>query len=155
MGIPLTKAVVALTVISLLSGLGMSMAQEPVPVPKLKASACENIQKQVNEIVELSQSTTISDAEKVELLSKSWAQSMAAMQDKAKNDDEMAKLIAELGKAMGQVLALALVPSAEGGKAVSPDAANALNDVKKQIKPYVGFMKMLCPDLILPPEISK
>jgi len=133
---------------------GTSAAQD-IPVPKLKASACQKIQEQVNEVVKVSQSSSLTDEQKVAHLSKSWAESVSAMQDKAKNDTEMGKMVSELSKTMGQVLALALVPSAQGSQDASADAQNALKDVKDQVKPYVSFMKLLCPDLILPPEVSK
>jgi hypothetical protein len=153
-GTPFTRAFAGTVVVALVCCLGTSGAQD-IPVPKLNPSACQRIQEQVNEVVKVSQSPDFTNEQKVAQLSKSWAQSISAMQDKAKNDDEMTKLVNELGKAMGQVLALALVPSAKADKNVSADAQGAIDDVRKQVKPYVSFMKMLCPDLILPPEVSK
>lgn len=150
----LSMALMALTVLFLGSGLGARAADTIAP-PTLKPSACQKIQQQVDDVVKISESQSISNEEKVAMLSKSWAESIAAMQDKAKNDDEMAKMVGDLSKAMQQVLALALVPGAQGDKDVSAGAAAALGDVKQQIKPYVAFMKMLCPNLILPPQVAK
>lgn len=149
-----TIVLLAATLLFLGSGLAAGADEELTP-PTLKPSACAKIQEQVNNVAKISQSTAISDQDKISMLSKSWAESIASMQDKAKNDDEMAKMVGDLSKAMGQVLALALVPGADPTKDVSPEAKAAFGDVKKQIKPYVAFMKMLCPNLILPPEVSK
>ncbi len=143
-GTPLTRAFITTVVVTLGACLGTSWAQD-LPLPKLKPSACQKIQEQVNEVVKVSQSSAFTNEQKVAQLSKSWAQSISAMQDKAKNDQEMAKMVNDLSKAMGQVLALALVPSAKGDQQVSGDAKSALDDVRKQVKPYVSFMKVSVP----------
>ena len=152
--IRLNKALVVITVIALGFGFDTSMAQNVAQL-ELKPSACNKIQEEVDEVIRISQSTSISNEAKVALLSKSWAQSLAAMQDTATNDDNASNMVNELSKAMGQVLALALLPAAKGDKHVSADAELAFNDIRKHVKPYVAFMKMLCPDLTLPPEVAK
>lgn len=126
-----------------------------MPVQALDSAVCKAIQNQVDEIVAISESPSMSDMEKIDTLQKSWAQSLANMQDKAQNDQEMGKIVQELARSVGMVMTMALSGYKGMNSPVPADATKALNDLKGQIKPYVSFMKLLCPDLIMPPSVAK
>lgn len=151
---PALTVALALAIFAITSWDAPLRAQE-VPVPKLERSVCKNIQTQVDELVAVSTDTSLSDEQKVDRLSKSWVQSLSGMQERAKNDDEMSKMVAQLGQSVAKVLALAMTPGASGSKPVSGDAKMALKDLTDQVKPYFSFMKLLCPELVVPPVMTQ
>jgi hypothetical protein len=123
--------------------------------PKLDASVCRQVQKQVDDLVAISESASMSREEKIAALSQSWAQSIATMRNDAKKDEETAQMVKGLSDSVAKILALGLASSQQGQKDVSSDTKQALNDVNEQIKPYMSFMKILCPKLVLPPVMQK
>jgi hypothetical protein len=128
---------------------------QDVVKPKLDPSICKQVQTQIDDLVSISQSQAMSREEKIDALSKSWAKSLSTMQDNAKRDDEMAKMVKELSESVGKVLGLALNSPGAKQDQVSPDAHQAMDNLNEQIKPYLSFMKILCPDLIMPKVMAK
>lgn len=119
-----------------------------------QAVVCESIQKQINQLQEISKSTSLTDEEKMSQLAKSWADSLAAMKQFSENDNDNAKLVSELVTPVAAMLASALKTASSDGT-VSPDTKQSLDKIGELIRPYVGIMKMICPNLALPESVPK
>jgi hypothetical protein len=152
----ITVTCFAVVVALVLCGLTMGpcLAQEVVK-PTVDPSVCRRMQAQIDEMVSVSRDQSLTQDQKVAALTKSWAQSLSTMRDNSVKDDEMAKMVKELNDSVSKVLALALATSPAGQQGVSPQANLAMKDLTEHIKPYMSFMKMLCPDLVLPGYMPK
>ncbi|MBI5249514.1 MAG: hypothetical protein HY912_08470 [Desulfomonile tiedjei] len=119
-----------------------------------QAVVCEEIQKQINQLLEISKSTSLTEEEKIAQLSKSWTDSLAAMTQFAGKDNDNEKLVTGLITPITAMLASALKSSSRDG-AVSQDAKRDLDKVGELVKPYVSIMKMICPSLELPATVPR
>jgi len=133
------------------AGFGHCQARTSEPGQSV---VCENIQKQIDQLVELSKSTTLTEEEKVTQLSKSWTESVDAMNRFSGQDNENAKLVHELLTPIVTLMASALRSSPRDGS-VSPDTKRDLEKVGELVKPYMGIMKMICPGISLPDNVPQ
>ncbi len=139
-------------ILAVATGPDMSTAQ--VPEPKADPRICEGIQNQIDHIVSLSNSPTVSDQEKVAKLKEIWSQSWEEIQKFAQDDPDLTGQLKQLRDLIAVLLFEVADPSGAGRKEVSSQAKLALAQVKDRIKPYMAAMKMMCPQLKLPPAFS-
>ncbi|MBI5570634.1 MAG: hypothetical protein HY914_11880 [Desulfomonile tiedjei] len=129
-------------------------AQE-INVSQLPSDACQQLQSKINEMLAISDSTSLTDAAKVAELRKAWAETWKSMQETGKDDSEINDMVKEFSQTLNRLIAMAVASASSGNQEVSEDAKRALVDLKKQIKPYMSFMKMLCPRLVVPEVLTK
>ncbi len=126
-------------------------SQAPAPSQDL---VCENLQLQIDQLVAVSKATDLTDEQKIAKLAKSWADSLAAMNQFSGKDDENSKLVAEMAGPLIKIVESALKTSAADGS-VSAETKRDFDKIGQLIKPYVAVMKMICPTLALPENVPK
>jgi hypothetical protein len=146
-----TSLLTVSAMLMLFAGIECCQAQTTEPGQTV---VCENIQKQINQLLEMSKSTSLTEEEKIAQLSKSWTDSLAAMTEYAGKDNENSKLVMELITPITAMMASALKSSSRDGK-VLPEAKRDLDKVGELIRPYIGVMKMICPSLTLPESVPQ
>lgn len=146
--------VLALAIVAVAVEGRLCRAQE-VTVPRLDTSVCDKVQSQVNEIVAISESSSMTDAEKVRALSQAWKQSWNTMFERSQNDPEMAKMVKELGNTIRRVIEQGMNSPGSGNREVSDQTKQSLAALRNQIRPYLSIMKMLCPNLVMPPMVER
>jgi hypothetical protein len=119
-----------------------------------QAVVCENIQNQVNQLLAISQSSSLTQEEKIAQLSKSWGESLAAMSQFAGKDGDNSKLVTEMITPITAIIASAFKSSSTEGN-VSPETKQDLDKVGQLIAPYIGIMKKMCPNLVLPSSVPQ
>jgi hypothetical protein len=133
---------------------GTDLNSAPTPEPKVDPRICEAVQSQVDHIVSIANSASASDAEKVAKLKEKWAQSWEEIQKFVEDDPDLAGQLKQLGALVAELLFEADDPSNAGKKDISSQAKAALAQIKDRVKPYTTIMKMMCPQLVLPPAFS-
>lgn len=146
-------AVMTLVVLLIFPSWDAGVAQ--APGTKISPEICMGVQKQIDRIVAISESTSLSDDEKIEKLTKSWSESWAAILGSAKQDPQVAAMMKVLGTSMTQLQAQTDAAGRSGEKNVSSTAKAELDKIRQQIKPYMAFMKLMCPNLVTPDVMSK
>lgn len=115
---------------------------------------CDNLQQQIDQLVAVSKATDLTDEQKIAKLSKSWTDSLAAMNQFSGKDDETTKLVTEMAGPLIRIVESALKTSAADGS-VSAETKRDFDKIGQLIKPYVAVMKMICPTLALPENVPK
>jgi len=132
---------------------------EPIPQPgdiqPLLAERCTAIQRQIDEIVAIGDSTSLSDQEKLDRLTASWSKSLDNLFQVSADDPDSLKIAQEMKDSFNALLAAANAPEAAGDKNVAPNVVRDLEVMKKRIKPYVATMKLLCPNIVLPKTLDQ
>lgn len=122
---------------------------------KIDPQQCEALQRQVDEIVAISESTTLTDKQKIAQLAKSLTGSLATMLNATRTDPDAAKIADEWSDTLRQLLAAAQASPTSDNKPVSPDAERGAKIVKNRIKPFIAVMQMLCPNLKVPDAVTR
>jgi hypothetical protein len=122
---------------------------------KADPSKCREVQAQLDAVMAIAQSTSLSEAEKMAKLEAAIAQSFVAMQSNAKNISEAAQIAREWTDTLKQMMASAMTPGAAPSDSVPSDAKTGLDIVKNRLKPYVQVMKVMCPDLVIPDIVNR
>jgi hypothetical protein len=121
----------------------------------MSPAVCEALQQQVDEVVAVGNSTTLSDEEKISRLSASIEASFATMLRTTKDSPEAAKIAQQWLKMLSQVTAAANTAKDSGTQSVTPDAKRGLDIARNRVKPYLAIMKMLCPNLKVPDSLLR
>jgi hypothetical protein len=145
------------TIVLALSLLGASwdIANGQTAQPKIDPQQCAALQSRLDEIVAISQSTGMSEQEKIAQLSASLSQSLATMIGSTSNDPEAAKIAREWRDTLMKVMSSADVSGRAQDKDVSADAKRGVDLIKKRIQPYIAVMKLMCPDLVVPGAVGR
>lgn len=122
---------------------------------KADAAKCRQVQAQLDAVMSIAQSATLSEAEKMAKLRDIIAQSFVAMQSNAKNIAEAAQIAREWTETLQRLLGTADVAGAAPSDSVSSEAKTGADIVKNRVKPYVQVMKLMCPDLVIPDSLGK
>jgi hypothetical protein len=132
--------------------LGVCFAQEGDM--KVDPQVCSGLQAQIDEMVNLSQSS-LSQEEKIKRLKEVWQKSWSKALNEAEEDKETLKMLEGMGGLVAQLLA-SISSAQKNGETDAPDSTVKLfGDLKQQTKTFVGLMMMLCPDLKLPSSLKK
>lgn len=119
-------------------------------LPKqLDRAVCDSVQSQIDEVVSLSKSTSLTPKEKMERLTRVWTDAAIKMQESAP-DKDAAALASQLIGAMSKVVNQAAASAKAGETEASQGLKRDFDDMKKQTKTLTEFMKLLCPDIKLP-----
>lgn len=145
------------TVVLALSLLGASwdIANGQTAQSKIDPQQCAALQSRLDEIVAISQSTGMSEQEKMAKLSASLSQSLATMIASTSKDPEAAKIAREWRDNLMKVMSSADVSGRAQDKDVSADAKRGVDLIKQRIQPYIAVMKLICPDLVVPRAVSR
>ncbi len=111
---------------------------------------CEQLQRQIDSVVSLANSTSMGDSEKIVALAKVWGQAVATMLKNTADDSDSAKIAKEMVDSVTKVMASADTSGASGNKTVSSETERGAKVLKNRLKPYLAVMKMMCPDLVIP-----
>jgi hypothetical protein len=132
---------------------------DPIPqrgdIQPIAADKCAEIQGQIDEIVAIGESTSLSDQEKLDQLSASWSKSLANLFKASAEDPEAVKMAQEMADSFNALLASANASASPGDKNIAPNVARDLEVMKKRTKPYIAVMKLLCPDIVMPKTVEK
>jgi hypothetical protein len=120
------------------------------PEVGMDPTKCEQLQRQIDSVVSLSNSTSMSESEKVVALAKIWGQAVATMLKNTADDSDAAKIAKEMVDSVTKVMASADTSGASGNKTVSADTERGAKVLKNRLKPYIAVMKMMCPNLVIP-----
>ncbi len=123
--------------------------------PGIDPRKCADLQNRLDEIVAISQSSSMSEQQKMSRLSASISQSLATMINSTGNDPEAAKIAREWRETLMKVMSSADVSGRVQDTDVSADAKRGVDLIKKRIQPYIAVMKLLCPDLVVPQAINR
>jgi hypothetical protein len=124
--------------------------QAGMPKPPIGPEVCEAVQAQINAIVDLGRSPNLTEEQKMEKLSASWAESMAKLRKAGERDEDAEKIAESMNATMMDLLVKGTAASDQDKKSAKGDADAALNVALERIKPYVAMMKMMCPNLKVP-----
>ncbi|MDQ7785160.1 MAG: hypothetical protein RDU20_19900 [Desulfomonilaceae bacterium] len=150
------KLVTGTIVLALLTlSVSWDCANGQTAQPKIDPMQCEALQSRLDEIVAVSRSTGLSEQEKMAQLSASLSQSLATMIDSTRNDPDAAKIAKEWKDMLMKVMSSADVSGRAQETDVSADAKRGVDLIKKRIQPYIAVMKLMCPDLVVPVEVSR
>lgn len=144
--------VIFLTGIMAICAVATCFAQSPER--SFPTEKCGELQRQIDRIVDIWQSSSMSDQEKVAQLTASLTQSMAALL-KPSNDPEASKVSKEMFDSIKALLSASGAPGATQDKQVSEIAAKDLEIMRQRTKPYIAVMQMFCPDLKVPNLVTK
>ncbi|MCA1961926.1 MAG: hypothetical protein LDL33_14170 [Desulfomonile sp.] len=114
---------------------------------------CVELQKQIDDVVAISESTTLSEQEKLNRLGAVVTQSLFGMLGAAKDLPDAAPILKEWNEMLTRLLATAGASSASADRELSPDAQTGLDVAKNRVKPYLDVMKLICPDLQVPKKL--
>jgi len=132
---------------------------DPIPKPgdiqPIAAEKCAQIQRQIDEIVAIGDSTSLSDQEKLDQLSASWSKSLANLFKASSDDPEAVKMAQEMADSFNALVTAAKASGSAGDKNIAPNVARDLDVMKKRTKPYMAVMKLLCPDIVIPKTVEK
>jgi hypothetical protein len=145
---------ILLSVVVIALGVAAHLSAAQAPDPKTAQRICEAVQNQIDQIRSIADSTAVSDEEKVAKLKEIWMQSWQEIQNFAQDDPDMSAQLKQLSGLIAALLFEADDPRNAGKKDVSDQAKAALAQIKERIKPYMTVMKMMCPQLVLPPALS-
>ena len=121
---------------------------------KVDPKVCAGLQAQIDEMVNLSQSS-LSQDEKIKRLKLAWQKSWSKALGEAEEDKETLDMLEGMGGLVAQLLA-SISTTQKNGEADAPASTMKLfGDLKQQTKTFVGLMMMLCPDLKLPSSLTK
>jgi hypothetical protein len=123
--------------------------------PKLDPQQCADLQRQIDGIISIAESTALTNEEKMAQLLKSVTDSLGTMTSAAVKDPEVAKIAQEWAITLTQLLSTAGASSGSGDKSVPPDARLGLDIVKNWIRPYLAMMNLLCPSLVIPETVTR
>jgi hypothetical protein len=123
--------------------------------PKLNPQQCADLQRRIDSIVSIAESTTLADEDKIAQLLKSVTDSLGTMASAGVKDPEVAKIAQEWAITLKQLLSAAGATSGSRDKSVPSDAKLGLDIVKNRIKPYLAMMKLLCPSLVIPETVTR
>jgi hypothetical protein len=123
--------------------------------PGMDPQKCAALQRQMDQIVAIADSPSLSEKEKMSRLSQSLMQSMATMMSNTRNDPEAAKIAQEWRETLMKVMSSADISGRAADTNVSGDAKRGVDLVKQRIQPYIGVMKLLCPDLVVPKAVGR
>ena len=123
--------------------------------PKIDPQKCALLQRQMDQIVVISRSTTLTEEQKIAKLSESLTQSLHTMISSTANDPDAAKIAKEWRDTLMRVMSTADVSGRAQDTDVSADAKRGVNLIKKRIQPYIAVMKLLCPDLVVPSAVGR
>lgn len=146
-------AALLVTVLSILFPLSSLGAQSDEVT--MNPAVCEALQKQVDEVVALGSSTTLTDEEKISRLTASIASSVATMLRTTKDTPEAAKIAQQWLTMLNQVMAAANTAKSSDTQNVSPEAKRGLDIARNRMKPYLAIMRMMCPNLTVPDSVSR
>lgn len=118
--------------------------------PRIDPRKCSELQRQMDEIVAISRSTTMSEKEKMTKLTTSLAQSLKTMISSTAKDPDAAKIAREWKETLMGIMSSADVSGRAQGKDVPADAKRGVDIIRKRIQPYIAVMKLLCPNLVVP-----
>lgn len=144
--------VIFLVGIMTICAVGTCFAQSPER--SFPAEKCGELQRQIDQIVEIWQSSSMSDKEKVAQLTASLTQSMASLL-KPSSDPEAAKVSKDMFDSIKSLLSASGAQGATQDKQVSENAAKDLEIIRQRTKPYIAVMQMFCPDLKVPNLVTK
>lgn len=111
---------------------------------------CEQLQRQIDSVMSVYDSPTMSESEKVVALANVWGQALATMLKSTANDPDASKIATEMADTIKRVLATADRPGGSADKGVSAETKRGADILKNRLKPYLAVMKMMCPDLVVP-----
>lgn len=140
--------VVVSALIAFLVCADVSRAQDPEV--GLDQAKCAELQSRIDAVMEVSNSTTMSDSDKVAALAKVWGQALTTMLKSTANDPDAAKIAREMADSVKRVITSAGQSSGSPGDAVSSDAKRGADILKSRLRPYLAVMKLMCPDLVIP-----
>lgn len=144
----------ALTVLCLIIVAGMgTTTHAQLGDLKIDPKVCENLQRQMDNMVAISQSP-LSMEQKIEKLKQSWDQSWANVLGEAAEDQLTLQLMKRIGGTVARIMALVHAAQARGQQDASPEMEQSVDEMKKQARPVIGMMMMLCPTLRMPPALS-
>jgi hypothetical protein len=118
----------------------------------MNPEVCAALQKQINTVVEISQSS-LKDDEKITKLVDVLSQAMAAMTKSAEKDSEIDQIVKQYSFFFKAILSSVLA-SDPSGKA-APGLKDELQKLKILTSNYVNMAKMMCPEIKLPESVNK
>jgi hypothetical protein len=121
----------------------------------LDPAVCESVQKSLDRVVSISESTSLSDEEKIRQLSAAWAKSLADLRKIATKDPDTAKVAEELASAIEKLLALTRKSAGTGNRETTEQEQLDLKTVKNLAKPYIAIMRLLCTSLRMPKAVTE
>jgi len=116
---------------------------------------CVALQKQIDDVVAISESTTLSEQEKLNRLGAVVTQSLFGMLGAAKDLPDAAPILKEWNEMLTRLLATAGASSATADRELSPDAQTGVDVAKNRVKPYLDMMKLMCPSIVIPDKVFK
>jgi len=116
---------------------------------------CVALQKQIDDVVAISESTTLSEQEKLNRLGAVVTQSLFGMLGAAKDLPDAAPILKEWNKMLTKLLATAGASSASADRELSPDAQTGVDVAKNRVKPYLDMMKLMCPGIVIPDKVFR
>lgn len=116
---------------------------------------CSELQKQIDEVVAISEAAELSEQEKLNRLGGVVTQSLLGMVGAAKDLSDAAPILKEWNEMLTKLLASADASSASGNRDIPPAAQTGLDVAKNRVKPYVDMMKLMCPGLVLPQKLLR
>jgi hypothetical protein len=124
---------------------------------KMDPAVCEVLQRRVDEVAALGESSELTDDEKIARLTASIASSLATMLNVTRNDPDAAKIAQEWVTMLNQVLTAASPTGARSdteARDVPSGAERGMQIARNRLKPYVAVLKLMCPDLVLPSSVA-
>lgn len=125
---------------------------------RMEPAACEVLQRRVDEVAALGESSELTDDEKIARLSASIASSLATMLNVTRNDPDAAKIAQEWVTMLNQVLTAASPTGPRSdteARDVPAGAERGVQIARNRLKPYVAVLKLICPDLVLPNSVAR
>lgn len=113
---------------------------------------CSELQDKIDNVVNLSRAG-LSDKEKIAKLSALFSQSMAALTKSSEKDSEIDAITKQYKFLFETLLAAAMATSSDDAK-ITPDTKDELQKLKIMTANYVALMRLLCPGLKLPENMS-
>lgn len=121
----------------------------------MDAQKCAQLQKQIDEVVAISESRGLSEQEKLNRLGAVVTQSLSGMAAAVKDFPAAAPILQEWNEMLTKLLATAGASNATDNRDISPDAQTGVDIAKNRIKPYIDVMKTMCPALVIPEKIYR
>ncbi|HMK37364.1 MAG TPA: hypothetical protein VK463_19980 [Desulfomonilaceae bacterium] len=131
---------------------GRNEALDILPGTRPGGEMCSELQDKIDNVVNLSRAG-LSDKEKIAKLSALFSQSMAALTKSSEKDSEIDAITKQYKFLFETLLAAAMATSSDDAK-ITPDTKDELQKLKIMTANYVALMRLLCPGLKLPENMS-